>query len=388
MAQAKSNKSTYEHPLKGSTSILFKKTPAKTSVKASVKKSTNTKTDSSKPSVAKKILDKANEYPSKPSVKKATVKAAPIKEKSWDDYRKGQTPADAPRVKKSTKAVKGSSKSETYKGKGAITTTTDKGRTTKFTSGDAKGSTMYTNSKGITHKGPNSISYTSEKTGDTTIKVKDKTGKAFTSVMTKDGKYYRNPPVTKSSQPKSSTPAAKTVSQIWKEKTGKDWSEAKSLGLSDGSAASNMALLKKLKSGSLTNSDLSSSKFKDVGTLATKKLDTPKAELETKRKGGSVTKMQAGGVVDKIRSGMRNISRKINAPIKKTFKASAQKYQTGGMVNSNAKVAASRVASGRPVKSAELKSAAKKATGRVGGISKSPRAAAPKMKMGGSMKRK
>ena len=151
--------------------------------------------------------------------------------------------------------------------------------------------------------------------------------------------------------------------------------------------------------------------------------------------------MQAGGVVDKIRSGMRNMSRKINAPIKKTFKASAQKYQTGGtsgaqlkkegaamkakgmamkakgqaqsvekfenmkrannqvynpvnkmktggMVNSNAKVAASRVASGRPVKSAEPKSAAKKATGRVGGISKSPRAAAPKMKMGGSMKRK
>jgi hypothetical protein len=198
----------------------------------------------------------------------------------------------------------------------------------------------------------------------------------------------KTPVKTPTPAPVKSAPAAKSVSQLWKEKTGKDWSEAKSLGLSDGSASSNMALLKKLKSGSLTNSDLSSSKFKDVGTLETKKLDTPKAELETKRKGGSVTKMQAGGVVDKIRSGMRNISRKINAPIKKTFKASAQKYQTGGMVNSNAKVTASKVASGRPVKSAEPKSAAKKATGRVGGISKAPRAAAPKMKMGGSMKRK
>jgi formylmethanofuran dehydrogenase subunit A len=64
------------------------------------------------------------------------------------------------------------------------------------------------------------------------------------------------------------------------------------------------------------------------------------------------------------------------------------KMKTGGMVNSNAKVAASKVAKGRPVKSAEPKSAAKKATGRVGGISKAPRAAAPKMKMGGSMKGK
>lgn len=64
-----------------------------------------------------------------------------------------------------------------------------------------------------------------------------------------------------------------------------------------------------------------------------------------------------------------------------------KKYKTGGMVNPNASVQASKVAKGRPAKSAEPKSAAKKATGRVGGISKAPRAAAPKMKMGG-MKRK
>lgn len=63
-------------------------------------------------------------------------------------------------------------------------------------------------------------------------------------------------------------------------------------------------------------------------------------------------------------------------------------YKTGGMVNSNASVQASKVAKGRPAKSAEPKSAAKKATGRVGGISKSPKTATPKMKMGGSMKGK
>jgi hypothetical protein len=282
-------------------------------------------------------------------------------------------------------------------------------------------------------------------------------------------------PEPKKSESKTVTKApAKTVSQIWKEKTGKDWSEAKKLGLSDGSAASNMALLKKLKSGSLTNSDLSSSKFKEVGTLEPKKATeiSTTNNNTTMKKGGSVKKMQKGGPVDAMHNGMRKIMRKVNAPLRKTLKhvrdngsgyknpesskvpegftngkdttASTKKYQpggstpadssrvyvkqaekafsagnmkkgkkalsdaarqgmkgkagydelgkykykTGGMVNSNAKVAASKVASGRPVKSAEPKSAAKKATGRVGGISKSPKTASPKMKMGGSMKRK
>lgn len=62
--------------------------------------------------------------------------------------------------------------------------------------------------------------------------------------------------------------------------------------------------------------------------------------------------------------------------------------KTGGMVNSNAKVTASKVAKGRPAKSPEPKSASKVATGRVGGTSKAPKTATPKMKMGGTMKRK
>ena len=45
-------------------------------------------------------------------------------------------------------------------------------------------------------------------------------------------------------------PAGKTVSQLWTEKTGLPWSEAKKQGLSDGSLTSNLALMKKLKSGS------------------------------------------------------------------------------------------------------------------------------------------
>jgi hypothetical protein len=57
-----------------------------------------------------------------------------------------------------------------------------------------------------------------------------------------------------------------------------------------------------------------------------------------------------------------------------------KKYKTGGMVNPNASVSVTKVSKGRPAKSAEPKSAAKKATGRVGGISKAPKAANPKSK--------
>jgi len=55
-------------------------------------------------------------------------------------------------------------------------------------------------------------------------------------------------------------------------------------------------------------------------------------------------------------------------------------YTTGKINNPNAPVSAAKVSKGRPAKSAEPKSAAKKATGRVGGISKAPKAANPKSK--------
>jgi len=185
-----------------------------------------------------KAIDRANEYPSK-----APVKKTPIKEKSWDDYRKSQTPADAPKMKNPPKVVQ-----------------------------------------------------------DTVKKA----------------------------------PAGKTVSQVWKEKTGMDWSEAKKLGVSDGSAKSNMALLAKLNSGAMSRADLGA-KIEPI-TMATKKAEaikTASPELATKRKGG-MTKMR-----------------------------------TGGMVNSNAKI-----------------TAIKRATGTVGGTSTAPKKASPtklgKAKMGGS----
>lgn len=53
-------------------------------------------------------------------------------------------------------------------------------------------------------------------------------------------------------------------------------------------------------------------------------------------------------------------------------------YKTGGMVNPNASVSVSKISKGRPVKSTEPKSAVKKATGKVGGISKAPKSATPK----------
>lgn len=53
-------------------------------------------------------------------------------------------------------------------------------------------------------------------------------------------------------------------------------------------------------------------------------------------------------------------------------------FKTGGVVNPNAKVSVAKTSKGRPAKSAEPKSAAKKATGRVGGISKAPKVANPK----------
>jgi hypothetical protein len=69
------------------------------------------------------------------------------------------------------------------------------------------------------------------------------------------------------SKPKATTtsttkpkPAAKTVSQIWAEKTGTSWSEAKKLGLTDGSAKSNMALLDKLNKGTVSKSSISDMK--------------------------------------------------------------------------------------------------------------------------------
>ena len=66
------------------------------------------------------------------------------------------------------------------------------------------------------------------------------------------------------------------------------------------------------------------------------------------------------------------------------------KMKTGGMVNSNTKVTALKVAGSKGVKSGvnSKVSASKRAKGRTGGTSSAPKTATPKAKMGGSMKKK
>jgi hypothetical protein len=66
-------------------------------------------------------------------------------------------------------------------------------------------------------------------------------------------------PTTKKPAP-TTKPAGKTVSQVWAEKTGTSWSEAKKLGLTDGSAKSNLALLDKLNKGTVSKSSISDMK--------------------------------------------------------------------------------------------------------------------------------
>ena len=93
----------------------------------------------------------------------------------------------------------------------------------------------------------------------TTEKIKDPVKKKTTTKPTIT-KAITTKPVTKPAteakttpkqvtKPAVTKPAAKTVSQMWVEKTGTPWSEAKKQGFSDGTAASNIALMKKLQSG-------------------------------------------------------------------------------------------------------------------------------------------
>lgn len=100
-----------------------------------------------------------------------------------------------------------------------------------------------------------------------------------------------------------------TVSQLWKEKTGTSWSEAKKQGLTDGSAAANIALMKKLKSGTVNKESIKAPK---PGTAAS--MDVFKKEMEKNvqselsgettyeppvpamRRGGSIKKMRKGDI--------------------------------------------------------------------------------------------
>jgi len=94
-------------------------------------------------------------------------------------------------------------------------------------------------------------------------------------------------PTTKKPAP-TTKPAGKTVSQVWAEKTGTSWSEAKKLGLTDGSAKSNMALLDKLNKGTVSKSSISDMK-NPPKPAATKEEKMPTLSV----KGTTVTKSNA-----------------------------------------------------------------------------------------------
>lgn len=72
----------------------------------------------------------------------------------------------------------------------------------------------------------------------------------------------------------TTTKSAPSVSELWKQKTGTSWSEAKKQGLTDGSASSNIALMKKLQSGSVNKNTVKSSNA--AGNMTAYKKDMEK----------------------------------------------------------------------------------------------------------------
>lgn len=114
-------------------------------------------------------------------------------------------------------------------------------------------------------------------------------------------------------------------------------------------------------------------------------------------------KMQVGGAISTAKKIGKAIVK--NSPTYKAYKASGKgakkiddalekrypNYTGKGSTYDAVKKGAKKLLGykdGGVMKSAELKSAVKKATGKVGGMSKAPKVAMPKAKMGGSMKKK
>lgn len=170
---------------------------------------------------------------------------------------------------------------------------------------------------------------------------------------------------------KPSTKSTPTVSELWKQKTGTSWSEAKKQGLTDGSLNSNLALMKKLKSGEISKSSMSKPKTQSTSTSTS--TSQPASTKETKKvttgySGSGIGAMERAEAESKMRKG---------GMVRRRMK-------TGGMVNSNARVSAIKKAGSKGVRSGSNTrvSASKVARGRVGGTSTAPRTAVPKAKMG------
>lgn len=107
--------------------------------------------------------------------------------------------------------------------------------------------------------------------------------------------------------PKVTTPekiSSPTVSQLWQQKTGTSWSEAKKQGLTDGTAAANIALMKKLKSGSINKNTIKDDSDRKLfeKEVAQNIQDELSGKIKfadpvaTMRRGGSIKKMRNGGI--------------------------------------------------------------------------------------------
>ena len=128
----------------------------------------------------------------------------------------------------------------------------------------------------------------------TTERIKDPVKKKTTAKSTKPAttKPTTKPTTATKTKPKQVTkptvtkPTAKTVSQMWTEKTGTSWADAKKQGLTDGTAAGNMALMKKLQSGSPMEYTRAYTGPDYAATAAAEELYGPPAT--TMRKGGRV----------------------------------------------------------------------------------------------------
>jgi hypothetical protein len=144
----------------------------------------------------------------------------------------------------------------------------------------------------------------SANTGITSAKAKPATKKKVTDTKSKPmvGPGATSKPsnlITKpvvKTETKTVTPvkSAPTVSQVWKDKTGMSWSEAKNLGLSDGSASSNMRLLKKLQSGEINKDFIAEARAKKDIAFIAPNVTQDEANMEAVpnpsayRRGGSV----------------------------------------------------------------------------------------------------
>ena len=86
-----------------------------------------------------------------------------------------------------------------------------------------------------------------------------------------------------------SKPGGKTTAELWKEKTGTDWSKAKERGLTDGSAKSNLEMRKALEAGRTFEAAPEKMKSKaSPGTGTTK----PKAELQIRKPESKIPEME------------------------------------------------------------------------------------------------